>query len=435
MIDGAAAMGRHLHQGHAMFRFLHTADIHLDSPLRGLESYPDAPVEEIRGASRRAFDQLIALAIAEEVSFVLIVGDLYDGDWRDYNTGLFFTSRMGRLERAGIKVFVVSGNHDATSQITRTMPLPANVTLFPARQATTVFIPEIAVALHGQSYASRTTLDNLSLGYPAPCPGHCNIGLLHTSLTGRPGHEPYAPCSVVDLQSKGYEYWALGHIHQREIVSQDPWIVFPGNLQGRTIRETGRKGASLVEVRDGRIASVSERPLDVLRWANCTVDLTACHHPEAVYDQVRAALATEIDLAEGRPLVLRLHLHGPSALHGDLIGRQLAWTEELRGVAAGSGSVWLEKVRFQTESPGQGPPVGDDDSPLAGLLERINQLDFSAEALPTLVPEYLSLRAHLPVDLGHDHLAILADPESLADLRDQVRDLLVSRLIGPNPAP
>lgn len=417
-----------------MFRFLHSADIHLDSPLRGLESYADAPVEDIRGASRRAFDQLIALAIAEEVHFLLIVGDIYDGDWRDYNTGLFFTSRMGQLERAGIQVFMVSGNHDATSQITKAMPLPANVTLFPARQSTTVLIPEISTALHGQSYANRAILDNLSLGYPAPHPGYCNIGLLHTSLTGRQGHEPYAPCTLADLQSKGYDYWALGHVHQREIVSQDPWIVFPGNLQGRTIRETGRKGASLVEVQDGRIVKVSERPIDVLRWANCFVNIADCHHAEAIYEQVRTSLAKEMDLAEGRPLVLRLHLQGSSSLHADLIARQLAWTEELRGIAASSGGVWLEKVRFQTRSLQEGPVVADDDGPLTGLIDRINHLDFSAEALPALVPEYLSLRNHLPAELSSDLLSLLDHPENLASLRDEVRELLISRLFSTNPA-
>lgn len=114
-----------------MFRFIHAADIHLDSPLKGLESYPDAPVEQIRGAARRAFDNLVTLAIEERAAFVLLAGDLFDGDWKDYNTGLFFTHRMGRLRERGIRVFLVSGNHDAASQLTRALSLPDNVTLFP----------------------------------------------------------------------------------------------------------------------------------------------------------------------------------------------------------------------------------------------------------------------------------------------------------------
>ena len=116
-----------------MFRFIHAADIHLDSPLRGLESYEDAPVDEIRNATRRAFDNLVTLAIEEAVRFVLLAGDLYDGDWKDYNTGLFFTERMGRLKRQSIRVFMVSGNHDAQSRISQHLQPPDNVTTLSTR--------------------------------------------------------------------------------------------------------------------------------------------------------------------------------------------------------------------------------------------------------------------------------------------------------------
>jgi exonuclease SbcD len=117
-----------------MFTFIHTADIHLDSPLRGLEVHDDAPVAEIRGATRRAFDALIDLAIDEAAAFIVIAGDLYDGDWKDYNTGLYFAGRMGRLARAGIRVFLVAGNHDAASQITKAIPWPDNVHVFSSRK-------------------------------------------------------------------------------------------------------------------------------------------------------------------------------------------------------------------------------------------------------------------------------------------------------------
>jgi len=182
-----------------MVRFIHTADIHLDSPLKGLEAHEDAPVDEIRGATRRAFDNLIELAIEEEVDFVLIAGDLYDGDWKDYNTGLFFVDRMGKLDRAGIRVFIILGNHDAASRITKTMPLPDNVTLLSTRKPQTVLIDDLGVAIHGQSYRSRAVTENLVAQYPRKDPDYFNIGLLHTALTGRPGHEPYAPCTVIFL--------------------------------------------------------------------------------------------------------------------------------------------------------------------------------------------------------------------------------------------
>jgi DNA repair exonuclease SbcCD nuclease subunit len=246
-----------------MFRFIHAADIHLDSPLKGLELAEDAPLEDIRAASRRALENLVDLAIGEEVAFILIAGDLYDGEWRDFNTGLFFNQCMVKLKDAGIRVFVISGNHDAANQMTKTLQLPDNVHKFSSRKAETITIEGIDVAVHGQSFGARAVSNNLSLNYPEARGGHFNIGLLHTALSGREGHEPYAPCSVDDLRSKGYQYWALGHVHKREEVHNDPWIVFPGNIQGRHIREIGHKGCTMVTVDEKQVSYVKHIDLNV----------------------------------------------------------------------------------------------------------------------------------------------------------------------------
>ena len=288
-------------------------DIHLDSPLRGLESYEDAPVDEIRNATRRAFDNLVALAIEEEVRFVLLAGDLYDGDWKDYNTGLFFTERMGRLKRHNILVFMVSGNHDAASRISPHLHPPDNVTVLSTRKPQTILLEHIGAAIHGQGYASRAITHNLARHYPQYHPGYFNIGLLHTALNGREGHEPYAPCSLDDLKSKGYDYWALGHVHQREVISRDPWILFPGNLQGRHIRETGSKGASLITVENGRVVDVTHHDLDVLRFSRVSVDLSRCTTIDAVHDPVREALETAQAQADERVLAVRLELTGETS--------------------------------------------------------------------------------------------------------------------------
>ncbi|MEJ2689879.1 MAG: DNA repair exonuclease, partial [Deltaproteobacteria bacterium] len=298
-----------------MFKFLHTADIHLDSPLKGLEAHEGAPVEEIRGATRRAFDNLIELAIEEEVDFVLIAGDLYDGDWKDYNTGLFFVRRMGRLAKAGIRVYIISGNHDAASQITKAMRLPDNVTLFSTKSSQSAILGDLGVIIHGQSYSTRAVSENLASGYPQHDSHYFNIGLLHTSLTGREGHEDYAPCGLDELKSKGYEYWALGHVHKREVVSEDPWIIFPGNIQGRHVKETGSKGATLVTVEDGRVVEVEARELDVLRWAICAVDLSECKTTESVSDVVGSAFEKELDKTDGKTLAVRLVLTGKCPVH------------------------------------------------------------------------------------------------------------------------
>lgn len=412
-----------------MIRFIHTADIHLDSPLKGLEAHEDAPVDEIRGATRRAFDNLIELAVEEEVDFVLIAGDLYDGDWKDYNTGLFFVDRMGRLDRAGIRVFIISGNHDAVSRITRTMPLPDNVTLLAARKPQTVLLGDLGVAIHGQSYPSRAVTENLVAQYPRQDSNYFNIGLLHTALTGRAGHEPYAPCIVDDLLAKGYDYWALGHIHRREVVSADPLIVFPGNLQGRHIRETGGKGATLVTIEDGHVTAAEHRELDVLRWAVCRVDLAECETGEAVYERVRSAMEKEQSAADGRTMALRLHLQGSCPLHAELHSRAAQWVEEFRGIAAGLGAVWLEQVKFKTTRKTSLAEIVGEDTPLAGLLQAVEGLDFGAAELIGLVPDLASLKTKLPAELLDADSLLESRPEQLAELRGTVKEFLIARLI------
>jgi len=411
-------------------RFIHTADIHLDSPLKGLEVHEDAPVEEIRGATRRAFDNLIDLAVEEDVDFVLIAGDLYDGDWKDYNTGLFFVGRMGRLAKAGIRVFIVSGNHDAASQITRTMPLPDNVTLFSSRKPHSVRLEELGTIIHGQSYSTRAVTENLAVQYPQHDPNYFNIGLLHTSLTGREGHDDYAPCTVDELKSKGYDYWALGHVHKREILSKDPWIVFPGNIQGRNIRETGVKSATLVTMEDGRVTAVEKRELEVLRWSICEVDLSGCETTDSVYDAVRSAFGEELDKAEGKTLATRLVLAGKSSLHAQLLDRTTKWTEEFRGIAASLCDVWLEKVEFKTSRKVSLDEIIGEDTPIAGLLESIQKLELDGDSLAALVPELTALKAKLPPEVHSSEEPFLeTTPEKIARIRTEVQEMLISKLL------
>src|SRR5262249_4406166 len=171
-----------------MFKFLHPAAIHLDSPLLGLDRYEGAPAAECRGATRRALENLVRLAVEERVAFVLIVGDLYDGDWPDYNTGLFFSAQMARLRDAGIGAYLVRGNHDAANRMTRDLRPLDNVTFLSDRAPETVTLDGVGVALHGQSYPRSAVEENLARAYPGRVPGLFNIGLLHTGVEGREGH-------------------------------------------------------------------------------------------------------------------------------------------------------------------------------------------------------------------------------------------------------
>lgn len=411
-----------------MIKFLHAADIHLDSPLRGLERYEGAPLEEIRGASRRAFENLIELAIDEGVKFVLIAGDLFDGEWKDYNTGLYFVKCMSRLRKAGIAVFISLGNHDAASLITKALKLPDNVTVFSRHGSETIRLDDLAVAIHGRSYPSRNVFENLVVEFPPHDP-HCfNIGMLHTSLNGRPDHEPYAPCSLTDLTATGYDYWALGHVHQQEVVAREPWVVFPGCLQGRHVRETGPKGAFLVTVDNGEVLEVEHRQVDVLRWQQSKVDLALCESMESVYDFVTSLLQEELQKAGGRNLALRLELVGCCPVHDEIMRRSPVLIEDFRSLAVDLGDIWLEKVLFHTT--GQDISPGDSaDSPIADLLVRLENMDFNRASLFEFVPELQKLQNKLPF-LASDDFPFDKGAGQEDDLRQDVRQVLLANLSG-----
>ena len=333
------------------FRFLHAADIHLDSPLKGLQRYPGAGAERYRTATRDAFDRLIDTAIEERVEFLVIAGDLYDGDWRDFSTGLYFVSRIARLADAGIPVYLLHGNHDAESVITKRLEFPPNVHVFDAQSPTTFTIDKVPVALHGQSFQTPSVTENLLSGYPEPVPGVFNIGVLHTALEGRSGHARYAPCSLAELTAKGYEYWALGHVHRAQVLHERPHVVFPGNLQGRHIRETGPKGACLVSVRDHEVAAVEFVALDLVRWSRVQVPVEDTRSLADVNERVRAAIESAVVAeADGRLLVVRLVLEGRTDLHARLTTSNEALRAEAQAssLALGEGIAWVEKVEVGT---------------------------------------------------------------------------------------
>lgn len=255
------------------FSFIHAADLHIDSPLRGLARHADAPVDELRSATRLATENLVSLALEEAVDFVLIAGDIFDGDWQDMSTGLFFNRQMARLAQAGIRVYMIRGNHDARSVITSKLQLPDNVVDFPTSKPATEELSNLPVAIHGMGFAKRHVEQNLVPDYPDALSGKFNIGLLHTSLAGSDQHDTYAPCTLSELTEFGYDYWALGHIHKREILSSDPHVVFSGNIQGRHIRETGPRGCYLVQVDAEFNCSTQFHSLDVLHWFHIEVDV------------------------------------------------------------------------------------------------------------------------------------------------------------------
>ena len=334
------------------FSFLHAADLHLGSPLLGLALKDEAIARRFAEASRRAFTSLVTQAINERVAFVLIAGDIYDGEWRDTSIGLFFARELARLHRELIPVYIIKGNHDAESVVTSAITLPEAVTVFSTRKTETRLLEDLRVAIHGRSFPTREVADNWALAYPEAKPGWFNIGLLHTSCDGRPGHASYAPCTLADMAARGYDYWALGHVHEFEIVSSDPYVVYPGNLQGRSVRECGPKGAVIVDVEDGRVTNLRRIVTDQARWAVLAVDAQPHETEAALLGALEVAFRSVADAAEGRLVAARVRLTGETALHRRLVADQARFADEVLAAAQRCAEdIWLEKLSLETREP------------------------------------------------------------------------------------
>lgn len=412
-------------------KFVHAADLHIDSPLRGLARYEGAPIEAVRGATRRAMQNLVDLCLEEGAAFLLIAGDIYDGDWKDYGTGLFFLNQLARLRAAEIDVVLVRGNHDAESRITKHLRFPENVHELAVNAPSSFDLARHGVRVHGQGFRTRAVTDDLAAGYPDATRGAFNIGLLHTAVGGRPGHENYAPCRLPTLIAKGYDYWALGHVHHREVLSTEPHIVFSGNLQGRHMRETGAKGASLVTVDDRRVVSVEHRALDAVRWALVRTDVTGAESGHDVVDLARASLERALFAAEGRVLAARVVLEGTTDAHSMLLANKEQYTNEIRiAVSDLPGEIFIENIVLSTESAIDLERIREQDDAVGQLARSLHAMKTDPAAHAMLAAELAELTQRLPLKLREGDDALVLDGARLAEIVTDVEASLIPRLLA-----
>ncbi|MFT5050533.1 MAG: exonuclease SbcD [Chlamydiales bacterium] len=418
-------------------RFIHTADIHLDSPLLSLNRYEGAPVEAFRSATRQAFENLVELAIEEDVHFVLIAGDLYDGECKDMNTPIAFRRCLRQLTDRGIRVFIVQGNHDAQSKVSKAfrLDLPDMVTLFSTRKAETVTfeVDGQQVAIHGQGFATAAVEENLAAEYPDALPHHLNIGLLHTNCGASQGHGDYAPSTVPQLTTKNYDYWALGHIHQRQNLAEGhPWIVYPGNIQGRHIRETGAKGCCLVTVDEGDVTEVAFRPVDVMRWEELVLDATELANGDQVVSAVVQAISDRLASIGDLTLAVRVEVTGATRAHGDLVLHTGHFDGRIREAVVErlDEQVWIEKIRLRTTLVQDAGDTGLGGDALGEFLRDLDEAGALDGAFSDVRAELEALQAAIPTDpRSPADLPDLDQEQTRLELLDAARQLLVPRLL------
>ena len=326
------------------FRFIHTADLHLDSPLRSLALKNEALADLLHSASRTALEKIVSQALERRVDALVIAGDLFDGEVRSVKSAAFCASQFRRLGEADIPVCLIRGNHDAESTISNAVPMPDNVHSLNQRSCTRVFN---GVAIHGIGFTRKHVPDSLLPRYPLPRDDCLNIGIMHTSLNGSAGHDLYAPCSVAELAEFGYEYWALGHIHKRQVWHEYPHIVMPGIPQGRDIGESGPKSATLVESGDYRM-ELSELPTAAVQFQNLELPVPPACSWNDLHDQIVLTLGHERARHDTQHLVIRLVFSGDTTLNWQ-IRNQLDLLDEIALAEAEQlDGVWIDKLVDRT---------------------------------------------------------------------------------------
>jgi len=412
-------------------KFIHCADVHLDTPLQGLAEYPGAPVNEIRNATRRAFEKVLNAAITEKVNFVIIAGDLYDTGLKSFESALFFNKEMARLKDAGIDVYLIYGNHDAASKLIKQIRPPRNVKIFRATEPQTMLNEELKVAIHGQSFATPEVTEDLASKYPVPIPDYFNIGLLHTNLGGVSEHANYAPCSLQTLKSKGYQYWALGHVHNGEILCTDPYVVYPGNIQGRNGREQGEKSCELVTVSETGTISVEKVFTSVVPWIEAEIDASGCQSADDVYEILRVRFGTLHSESKERVTALRLRIVGATNAHAEL-NRD---AEQVRNEAisigneCGNGLIWIERVQVATQPRWDRDRLLKRDDPIGEVARIVAALRQDVASVATW-GSIMELQNKLPAELAEGAEPIKLDTATLSAAIEEAEGLLLARLLS-----
>lgn len=355
-----------------MFRFVHTADLHLDSPLKSLALRDPELKQQVGIGTRETFAKIVNLCIEEKVDALLIAGDLYDSDQTSMYTARFLANQMQRLHQEGIRVFIIKGNHDAGSVITGQLIFPDSVKIFSIKAETVNMTKgDLNIAIHGVSFPNRPVPESLVPKFPNPNQGMFNIGMLHTSLGGAQGHDTYAPSNINELQQVGYDYWALGHIHKQSCHKGETTVVMPGIPQGRNIGEDGEKTVSLVSVDETGITDLQQVSLSVLQFERVEIDVSDITEWRELVVTTHKSIQQLMRTLSHKIYVLRLNLLGTTDLNWRIRRDSGILLEEARRIVDDNHEFWIEKVEINT----QGKAINDNNKAYVGALANLAFLE------------------------------------------------------------
>ncbi len=418
-----------------LIKFVHAADLHLDSPFKQIRNEaPPHVAETLHAATFTAWRKIVDLCINEQVDALLVAGDIYDGADRSLRAQREFISGLEELHDEGIRSFVCHGNHDPLDGWEAKLKYPDSCHRFdkewkskPEWESEPVFASDHSrVVVTGISYPEQKVIDNLVADLVVP-PGPFQIGLLHANVDRDDKHGAYAPCSIDDLRGKGIDYWALGHVHTRKVLRKsEPTVIYPGNPQGRHPNERGPRGVYVVEVADDRSVHPRFVAVDVVRWEQIKLGIGGLQSEQDLLDALPRLVDERLQEADGRPLVLRINLHGRGPLHAPL--RHRGFIEDLReqinaAFETRDPFAWCERIADRTA------PEIDRDARATGadFVAELLQLSTAAQADPAQLDK---LASELDPLYDNQRFRFLREerPEDLAGLLREAEAIVLDLL-------
>lgn len=341
------------------FTFIHTGDLHLDSPFRGMSDINNELSKKLVESTFKAYNKIIDTCIKRNVDFLLIAGDVYDSSDKSISAQLRFIKGLKRLSDAGIQSYIVHGNHDPLNGWSAMLDWPENVHIMSGDEIETILFEKdgnVVASIIGTSYATAHIKTNLAQKYPKNERNEAfTIGLLHCTVGSGTGHDPYAPCTMNDLKDLNYDYWALGHIHMPSVINENnPAIVYSGNPQGRHVGELGPRGCYLVTVDSKNQHSMEFIETDSIRWFIKDIPIEDMETEADLLQSIQECTDAINDEADGRSVICRYILTGRGALHRSFMREGMLddilqlLREEL---TFNSQFVWIERLVNDTRLP------------------------------------------------------------------------------------